>query len=66
MWGRISWQPYRGNSILSFTDPMNDISDPWNDYPIGINFYLSKSKYNQLVKIYGNKRSKTVNQYNYE
>ena len=56
-WSIISWKPYRGNSILSFTDPMNDIEDPWHTYPIYVVFHMSKSKYNKLVKEYGNKRT---------
>ena len=66
MWSRLSWAPYRGNSILSFTDPMNDIEDPWNELPIGVVFYLSKTKYNELIKKYGNKRSRTIEQYDYD
>lgn len=56
-WSIISWKPYRGNSIVSFTDPMNDIEDPWHTYPIYVVFHMSKSKYNKLVKDYGNKRT---------
>lgn len=56
-WSIISWKPGRGNSILSFTDPMNDIDDPWHNYPIYVVFHMSKSKYNKLVKEYGNIRT---------
>ena len=51
------WKPYDGNSILQFTDPMNNIRDPWHDFPIKVVFRMSKSKYNKLVKEYGNKRT---------
>lgn len=66
MWSKLSWAPYRGNSILSFTDPMNDIEDPWNDLALGVVFYLSKTKYNEMIKKYGNKRSRKVESYNYD
>lgn len=65
MWSRLSWAPYRGNSILSFTDPMNDIEDPWNELALGVVFYLSKTKYNEMIKKYGNKRNRSVEQYDY-
>lgn len=56
-WCMAGWKPYDGNSILHFTDPMNDIRDPWHDFPIKVVFHMSKSKYNKLVKEYGNLRT---------
>lgn len=56
-WSMAGWKPYNGNSILQFTDPMNNIRDPWHDFPIKVVFHMSKSKYNKLVKDYGNKRT---------
>ena len=56
-WSIAGWKPYNGNSILHFTDPMNDIRDPWHDFPIKVIFHMSKSKYNKLVKEYGNIRT---------
>ena len=38
-------------------DPMNDIDDPWQEFPIKVVFHMSKSKYNKLVKEYGNLRT---------
>ena len=52
-----SWEPYDGNSILEFTDPMNRIKNPWNDESYSLHYHMSKSMYNKLVKKYGNKRS---------
>ena len=57
---KAGWVPYTGNCILHFEDPMNEIDDPWNDECFEITFHMSKSKYNSLVKKYGNKRPKTV------
>lgn len=56
-WSIAGWKPYNGNSILSFTDPMNDIKDPWHEFPIKVVFHMSKSKYNKLVKEFGNLRT---------
>ena len=39
------------------TDPMNNIDDPWHEFPIKVVFHMSKSKYNKLVKEYGNLRT---------
>jgi hypothetical protein len=52
-----SWEPYDGNSILEFTDPMNRIDNPWNDESYNVHYHMSKSMYNKLIKKYGNKRS---------
>lgn len=41
---KLAWEPYTGNSILNFTDPMNDIRDPFEDFGCVITLYLSKSK----------------------
>ena len=57
---KMGWIPYTGNCILHFEDPMNEIEDPWNDECFEITFHMSKSKYNKLVKQYGNKRPKAV------
>ena len=57
---KMGWVPYTGNCILHFEDPMNEIEDPWNDECFEITFHMSKSKYNKLVKQYGNKRPKEV------
>ena len=59
---KAGWLPYTGNCILHFEDPMNEINDPWNDECFEITFHMSKSKYNKLVKQYGNKRPKEVGQ----
>lgn len=56
-WSIAGWRPYNGNSILHFTDPMNDLRDPWHEFPIQVVFHMSKSKYNKLVKEYGNLRT---------
>ena len=56
-WSIVGWQPYTGNSILSFTDPMNNIKDPWHNFSIAVVFHMSKSKYNKLVKDFGNLRT---------
>lgn len=52
-----SWEPYDGNSILEFTDPMSNIKNPWNSESYSIYYSMSKSMYNKLIKKYGNKRS---------
>ena len=64
------WDAYTGNSILEFTDPMNEIKDPWRDESYNIHIWMSKSYYNKMVKKYGNKRSTTLRllengEYNY-
>lgn len=56
-WSMAGWKPYNGNSILQFTDPMNNIIDPWHAFPIKVVFHMSKSKYNKLVKEFGNLRT---------
>ena len=53
----VGWQPNCGNSILNFTDPMNEIKDPWRDHLFCVYLYMSKSYYNKMVKKFGNKRS---------
>ena len=45
-----SWKPYTGNSILEFTDPMNEIKDPFEDFGCHISIILSKSKLKQLKR----------------
>jgi hypothetical protein len=45
-----SWKPYTGNSILEFTDPMNDIKDPFEDFGCHISIVLSKSKLRELKR----------------
>ena len=44
----LGWKPYTGNSILNFTDPMNDIRDPFEDVGCRIYIYTSKSKLKEL------------------
>lgn len=46
-----SWEPYQGNCILNFTDPMNNIDIPYNSANFQITICMSKSKYNKLLKI---------------
>lgn len=41
---RLAWEPYTGNSILDFTDPMNDIRNPFDNIGCTISIYLSKRK----------------------
>lgn len=43
-----AWMPYVGNSILEFTDPMNDIRDPFEDFGCIISIVLSKSMLKRL------------------
>lgn len=45
-----SWKPYTGNSILEFTDPMNEIKDPFEDFGCHISIILSKSKLKELKR----------------
>ncbi|MBP3707115.1 MAG: hypothetical protein J6J36_00700 [Clostridia bacterium] len=45
-----SWKPYTGNSILEFTDPMNEIRDPFEDFGCHISIVLSKSKLKELKR----------------
>ena len=49
-----AWEPYQGNSILNFTDPMNDISIPYNSISFEVTIYMSKSRYNKLQKLLKN------------
>ena len=65
-WSVYGWKPYSGNSILSFTDPMDDIKDPVNEQAIGIRFHVSKTKYKELVKKYGNLRNCEVKTEKYD
>lgn len=44
------WMPYTGNSILEFTDPMNDIRNPFDDFGCVIYLFISKSKLKQLKR----------------
>lgn len=39
----LAWKPYIGNSILDFTDPMNDIENPFNRIGCKISLYVSKT-----------------------
>lgn len=57
---RYGWEPYDGNCILDFTDPMNDIRSPYSDINVNVNIYMSKSKYNKLAKEYNFDISKLV------
>lgn len=50
-WGTIAWVPYQGNSILDFTDPMNNIKDPFNNIKCSISLHVSKSMYNKIKKL---------------
>lgn len=48
-----AWEPYQGNCILNFTDPMNDIDIPYNAVSFEVTVCLSKSLYNKLIKMRG-------------
>ena len=50
-WGTMAWVPYQGNCILDFTDPMNDIKDPFNNIKCSISLHVSKSMYNKIKKL---------------
>ena len=54
------WDTYTGNSILEFTDPMNEIKDPWRAESYNIHIWMCKSYYNRIVKKYGSKRGITL------
>ena len=56
----VGWRPNIGNSLLSFTDPMNEIKDPWRDHCFKVYMYMSKSYYKKLVKKYGNKKTQAL------
>lgn len=47
---KLAWEPYTGNSILDFTDPMNDIRNPFDNIGCVITIYLSKSKLKQFKR----------------
>ena len=50
-YGKYAWEPYSGNKILDYTDPMNDIQDPFSE---NLNYHItllvSKSMYNKIKK----------------
>ena len=46
-----SFDPYMGNSILGFTDPIEDIKDPFNKLEFVVTFYISKTELNMLEKL---------------
>lgn len=46
----MAWKPYNGNSILDFTDPMNDIKDPYDEIMPKVKLIVSKSMLNKMVK----------------
>ena len=56
----VGWEPNTGNSLLSFTDPMNEIKDPWRDHCFKVYMYMSKSYYKKLVKKYGNRKTQPL------
>ena len=46
-------QPYSGNSILSFIDPMEwVVKNYWNELKLNIKVFLTKTEYNDLRKKY--------------
>ena len=56
----VGWKPNTGNSLLNFTDPMNEIEDPWRDHCFKVYMYMSRSYYKKLVKKYGNKKTQEL------
>ena len=49
-WSSYAWEPYSGNPILNFTDPMNEIEIPYNEYEFSASIYVSKTFYKKLLK----------------
>lgn len=45
------FKPYTGNSLLDYTDPMNNVSIPYNDIDFNVTLYISKSIYNKIKKL---------------
>lgn len=53
--------PYKGNNILNFTDPMNNIIDPYNEnFSCDIILFMSKSFYNRFNKRYNSEFNNMV------
>ena len=51
-YGKYAWEPYSGNKILDYTDPMNDIQDPFSqNLNYHITLIVSKSMYNKIKKL---------------
>ena len=46
----LGWKPYNGNCILNFTDPMNNIQDPYDEIMPKVKLIVSKSMLNRIVK----------------
>ncbi|WP_300924578.1 hypothetical protein [uncultured Clostridium sp.] len=54
-WSVYSWEPYQGNSLLNFTDPMNKMKIPQNDISFYIKLNISKTMYNKIQKLHKNR-----------
>lgn len=53
-YSHYAWEPYSGNRILNFTDPMNTIKIPQNEISFQIHLNISKTYYNKIKKLQKN------------
>lgn len=48
---KYCWEPYKGNSILNFTDPMNNVDIPGDNIGFYVELNISKTMYNKIKKL---------------